>query len=88
MYLFPVNRKVGWGFSLLSRVTKKEEYWNAASRILKEIIGEQKEKGEWAHSGGIYSLSDPTCFTYTLDLVSETIIWLNEIVRILPQHAY
>ncbi len=83
IYQFPKNRKVGWGFSTLFSLTNDSRYQAVALKMLEDIINHQKESGEWIYGADMSDFSDPICLTYTLDLVSETTIWLNEMIRIL-----
>lgn len=82
LYSFPENLKIGWGFSTLYALTNEEKYSAATKRIIDEIINHQKERGEWICGSERSNFSDLICFTCALDLVSETIIWLSEMMKL------
>ena len=64
------SHKVGWGASLLFRITKDRKYADLAFAICDHLVSIQSDNGQWLSS------MEPV---YSFDQTAECAIWLREI---------
>ncbi len=75
-FRMPASGKVGWGSSIMARVTGENRYRGGAIAVADYLTETQHESGAWVHSL-IYTQLDEQPPAITFDLVGEFIAWMK-----------
>ncbi|MCK5380434.1 MAG: hypothetical protein KAJ81_03120 [Candidatus Latescibacteria bacterium] len=75
-FRMPASGKVGWGSSIMARVTGEDRYREGAVAVADYLTETQHESGAWVHSL-IYTQLDEQPPAITLDLTGEFIAWVK-----------